>query len=117
MDKDHRKERRRPVRYTAWLALAPDQLHGCVISDISEAGARIELEDSSDIPNCFFLFLSNNGSARRVCRVVWRKPAQIGVKFERSFAEAERADAANKTSAEAASEKGADTPGEAVEPA
>ena len=117
MDKDHRKERRRPVRYTAWLALAPDQLQGCVISDISEMGARIEVEDSGKIPNCFFLFLSNNGSARRVCRIVWRKPAQIGVKFERSFAEAERADAANKASAEAAPEKDADTPDKAVEPA
>ena len=86
--KDKRKQRRKPMRYTAWLALAPKELHGCVLSDISDSGARVDVEDSSKVPDRFFLFLSSNGAARRVCRVVWRKPTQLGVKFERTFAEA-----------------------------
>jgi hypothetical protein len=35
--------------------------------------------------------LSCNGASRRIYRVVWRKPTQMGVKFER------RAAAANAT--------------------
>ena len=86
--KDKRMQRRKPMRYTAWLALGPNDLHGCVLSDISDSGARIDVEDSGKVPDRFFLFLSSNGAARRVCRVMWRKPTQLGVKFERSFAEA-----------------------------
>ena len=91
MDKDNRKDRRRPMRYTAWVAVGPKQLHRCVVSDISESGARIVVENSSLIPDCFFLFLSPTGAARRACRVAWRNATQIGVKFEASLAEAEAA--------------------------
>ena len=91
MINDKRKSLRRPMRYTAWLVLAADELHGCVLSDISDTGARIDVEDSKPIPDEIMLLLSSNGAARRKCRVVWRKPRQIGVKFERRLADAERA--------------------------
>jgi hypothetical protein len=91
MAKDKRKSVRRPMRYTAWVALAADQLHNCVLSDVSDTGARIDIEDSKAIPDDFVLLLSSNGSARRKCQVVWRQPRQIGVKFERHLANAERA--------------------------
>jgi len=94
MDKDNRKDRRQPMRYTAWVAAGPKQLYRCVVSDVSESGARIVVEDSSQIPNCFFLFLSPTGRARRACRVAWRNATQLGVKFEPSLAEAKRLDAA-----------------------
>lgn len=83
MQKEKRKSRRRQVRYTAWLALAPGELHGCALSDISSTGARIDVEDSNKLPSAFELWLAGNGSARRHCRVVWRKPTQVGVRFER----------------------------------
>ena len=79
--KDKHKERRRPMRYTAWIAIKPGTFHGCVVSDISDGGARIDLDTSEDIPDRFPLFLSRNGRARRVCTVVWRKPQQLGVVF------------------------------------
>jgi hypothetical protein len=91
MIKDKRKALRRPIRYTAWLALEPGQLHGCVLSDISNTGARIDVEDSKTVPDQFMLWLSNSGSARRKCRVIWRKPHQVGVKFERRLATSDRA--------------------------
>jgi hypothetical protein len=87
MLKDKRKQRRRPIRYTAWLALAPDELIGCELSDISDTGARIDVEDTTNIPDGFFLFLSSTGAARRRCSVIWRKPHQLGVKFELNYAE------------------------------
>jgi hypothetical protein len=78
------------MRYTAWVALDSDQLHGCVLSDISDTGARIDVEDSKTIPESFLLLLSGNGPARRTCRVVWRQPQQIGVRFERRLAGRDR---------------------------
>ena len=82
-DKDKRKARRRPLRRSAWVALGPNDLHGCKLFDVSEAGARIEVEDTTPIPDHFMLFLSNNGAARRPCQVVWRNSNQLGVKFEK----------------------------------
>ncbi|HZT26195.1 MAG TPA: PilZ domain-containing protein [Pseudolabrys sp.] len=89
--KDKRKTRRRPMRYSAWIALEPGKFHGCVLSDISDKGARIDVEDETVIPDRFPLFLSRNGGARRVCTVAWRKPKQIGVAFTARFSAADRA--------------------------
>jgi hypothetical protein len=91
MFKDLRRARRRPMRYTAWIGLKPGKLHGCVLHDISETGARIDVEDAKTVPDIFPLFLSNNGAARRMCTVVWRKPKQIGVTFTTRLAAADRA--------------------------
>jgi hypothetical protein len=88
MISDKRKARRQPLRYTAWVALTAEQRHGCVVSDVSDTGARIDVQDSKIIPDSFVLMLTSNGAARRYCRVVWRKPTQVGVKFERNMAEA-----------------------------
>ncbi|HZL31727.1 MAG TPA: PilZ domain-containing protein [Pseudolabrys sp.] len=81
--KDKREAVRRAMRYTAWLTLDGDELHGCALSDISDTGARIDVEDSDRLPDHFMLLLSGNGVARRKCRIVWRQPRQIGVTFER----------------------------------
>ncbi len=78
-----RKSRRRPIRYTAWLVLEDHRLHGCQLSDASDTGVRLDVQDSNIVPDTFTLLLAGNGSAQRKCRVVWRKPQQVGVKFER----------------------------------
>ncbi len=77
-----RKFLRRDVRYTAWVLLAGNKLHGCVLSNASDQGARVDLEDSKVVPDAFTLLLSSSGKARRQCRVMWRKPHCVGVKFE-----------------------------------
>lgn len=89
MRKDKRKLRRRPVRYSAWMALEDDTLHGCVLSDISDAGARLDVEDSTTLPDRFRLLLSGRGSTRHECRVIWRGPGHLGVAFEKRLTEAE----------------------------
>jgi hypothetical protein len=67
------------------------KFHDCSLSDMSETGARIDIDDSQIVPDRFPLFLSSNGKARRVCTVVWRKPKQIGVTFGTRLATADRA--------------------------
>ena len=96
-DKDKRKARRRPLRRSAWVALGPNDLHGCKLFDVSESGARIEVEDATPIPDQFMLFLSKNGAARRACQVVWRNSNQLGVKFEKHLAAAAAAEPAPAT--------------------
>jgi len=72
------------MRYTAWVAQKGKPLHGCVVADISESGARLNVEDPDSIPDEFMLVLARRGDAQRKCRVVWRKPRQIGVEFTSS---------------------------------
>jgi hypothetical protein len=81
MRKEKRRARRRQIRYAAWVAAESGSLLGCALSDISDTGARIDIEDTDTIPDRFMLWLAGNGSARRACSVVWRQPKQIGVRF------------------------------------
>jgi hypothetical protein len=110
MIKEKRKARRQPLRYTAWVALTAEQRHGCVVSDVSDTGARIDVQDSKILPDYFVLMLTSNGAARRYCRVMWRKPTQVGVKFEHSLAEAAEAARAPKSAADAKAAPAADAP-------
>jgi PilZ domain len=104
MDKDKRISKRRSMHYTAVLAHGPSEFQRCRLSDVSATGARIEVEGAEKLPDRFVLFLSNNGSARRICRVIWRKPHQIGVKFETRHAQADCATLVPKMDDTAAAE-------------
>jgi hypothetical protein len=116
--KEKRKAARKRLRYTAWVALSAEERHGCVLSDVSESGARIDVQDSNIVPDCFVLMLTNNGAARRYCRVMWRKPTQIGVRFARSLAEAAQDANAPKADANAKAAPAASAPApDAAEPA
>jgi hypothetical protein len=90
MAKDKRKAPRRPMRYSAWIALGGKHLHGCVLADVSDTGGRLDVEDTSVIPDAFTLRLASNGSATRKCKVVWRTARQLGVAFERVVFDADQ---------------------------
>jgi len=102
-EKNKRKSLRRPVRYTAWIALKPDELRGCVLSDISDTGARIGVDNTENIPDRFVLYLSKHGTARRACTVVWREPRQLGVSFMTRPTVGERDKLTPKTAGDVAS--------------
>ena len=82
---DQRKATRRPMRYIAWVSMGENKLVGCILSDISDTGARIDFDDADKIPDEFFLMLSNRGSPKRKCKVVWRDPKHVGVQFDRKL--------------------------------
>jgi hypothetical protein len=69
------------MHHDAWLVLENGERCDRALSDISHIGARINT-DSDAIPDDFLLLLAKNGSARRRCRVIWRKPRELGAKFE-----------------------------------
>ena len=110
MINEKRQARRQSLRYTAWLAVTAEQRIGCVVSDISETGARIDVQDTKVIPDHFVLMLSSSGAARRFCRVGWSKPTQLGVIFERSLADAAKATLAPQADADAQAEQAAEPP-------
>jgi hypothetical protein len=78
---DKRNAIRRSVHYTAWIAIENKRPSGCVLSDISDIGARLDVESSDGLPDDFKLLLSRRGSPSRNCHVVWRTPNQLGVEF------------------------------------
>lgn len=90
------------MRHDAWVVLEGDERHECALSDISGIGARINLADTDPIPDSFVLLLAANGAARRRCRVIWRKPRELGVKFETRLDDRIRAAAVPKSTGEAA---------------
>ena len=55
----------------------------CFMLDVSQSGAKLEIEGSPDVLRAreFFLLLSSTGLAFRRCELVWVDGTQIGVKF------------------------------------
>jgi hypothetical protein len=76
-----RSKPRRQFHYQASILIRGDKPFDCAIADISETGARIQLEDERELPEHFMLLLTKNGEARRRCRLVWRNGLFVGVEF------------------------------------
>jgi hypothetical protein len=90
------------MRYTAWVALKGEKQHGCVLADISDTGARLDVEDAEKLPDKFVLLLSSRGPPKRKCRVIWRAPHQRGVAFDRRLAQAHTVRTLTRPDADAA---------------
>lgn len=87
MVKEKRKNIRRAIRYTARIGLGDGSpLQGCMVSDVSETGARLDVEHPEALPEAFTLVLSGRGGIHRQCRVMWRTEDQIGVRFVKTGA-------------------------------
>jgi hypothetical protein len=52
----------------------------CVIRNLSDTGACLQVESQIGIPDSFELFITDDKSAR-TCRIVWRSGNRIGVAF------------------------------------
>jgi len=102
MPREKRKAQRQHLRYGAWVALPAAGTSACMVSDISETGARLAVQDSNATPDHFVLMLSRNGAARRYCAVMWRRSNEVGVRFFRNLAEAKAAALAPKPTVGAA---------------
>jgi hypothetical protein len=77
-----RKHRRQPLHYPALILLGRDQQPCmCMLSDVSDGGAKITIAAERDLPDEFVLRLSGRGGTRRHCNVVWRDGMSMGVEF------------------------------------
>jgi hypothetical protein len=79
--KDRRTVPRRAISRVAKFHNGVGSLpRDCMITDISERGARLYSE--AEMPEAFTLLMSGEGeNLRRECRVVWRLGGEIGVEF------------------------------------
>jgi hypothetical protein len=55
----------------------------CVVYDLSELGACLNVESPIGIPDSFDLVVTH--APVRKCRVAWRTATQIGVEFAQAF--------------------------------
>jgi hypothetical protein len=53
----------------------------CLVRNISDGGANLEVESQIGIPSSFDLVINVEQSSRH-CRVVWRKARRMGVTFD-----------------------------------
>jgi hypothetical protein len=51
----------------------------CIIRNVSDGGAKLEVEKVAGIPNTFDLVVPGNRA--RACRVAWRALRELGVQF------------------------------------
>jgi PilZ domain len=80
VDERRALQRTRVMRRAKIIApLSPAVIH-CTIQDITNAGACLQVANTSGLPETFDLTFEH-GRTRRLCRVVWRIPDKLGVKF------------------------------------
>ena len=81
MFKERRKIARRIINRVAQFHCDDGSLpRSCMITDISEGGARLYSE--TEMPQKFTLSVfGEDGDTRRECRVVWRLGGELGVEF------------------------------------
>jgi hypothetical protein len=78
--KERRRHERHAINRVAKVQSAGSLARDCLVTDISESGARLYAE-SIVIPDQFVLLLTGDKTMRRECRVVWRLGNEIGVEF------------------------------------
>ena len=75
--KDRRRARRLShMQFASFIELEAEKRE-CLVSQVSETGARIEVAQARGLPDDFVLHLS--GKVPRRCRVVWRNDKAVGI--------------------------------------
>ena len=84
-------ERRRSPRRIAFMQAVithPRQTKhlSCIVRNISQDGALVELPQAKDLPVSFWLRLEGEITLR-LCTVAWRSERQVGVEFSQQIIE------------------------------
>jgi hypothetical protein len=78
---EHRKQQRQRVLKAGMIALDGGAAVDCIVRNISEAGASLEIESPVGIPNNFTLVIKAD-KFTRPCHIAWRKARRIGIRFD-----------------------------------
>jgi hypothetical protein len=77
-----RNGNRNIINRPAWISIDNAlPLLQCTLIDLSDSGAKLELQNTDGIPTTFCLWLSRRGHLRHSCKLVWNYQNTIGVKF------------------------------------
>jgi hypothetical protein len=78
---ERRKHQRHTINRVAKFQADANALpRDCMITDISDGGARL-FADGVDVPDQFNLLISAGAGLSRACQVVWRLGGEFGVTF------------------------------------
>lgn len=73
---------RRRVDQSAWVAIERDfALQPCTVVDLSDEGARLNVERPDQLPQHFRLTFSRATRNGRRCEVSWKHGRSVGVRF------------------------------------
>lgn len=82
--KDQRRSRRRPFRHRAKIVpVDGSETIPCLITDVSQTGARVRTDTAERLPQDFVLQLTESEGPRRFCHLVWRNDSQAGLRFDK----------------------------------
>ena len=79
MDEKRKGQRQRTLKAGTILIAGAGSID-CVVKNLSETGASLEIESPIGIPDDFTLVIIND-DVKRSCRVAWRSARRIGVRF------------------------------------
>ena len=77
--RDKRKATRRRTLESGTIILGKKAHLNCTVRDLSELGARLDVQGKFAIPAIFQFIMT--GLPLRICKVAWRTDRQIGVEF------------------------------------
>jgi PilZ domain len=77
---ERRKIARTRVLKGAKFVLGKSSVRDCVVRNLTNTGAGIDVPNTIDLPEDLDLTFDGNRTARR-CRLVWRKLSKTGVEF------------------------------------
>jgi PilZ domain len=77
-----RKSRRRDISTQGMIYDANGKaVMPCSLRNVSETGAKLELNQDVLLPRSFLLALTPGGNVRRLCQPVWQRATVAGVRF------------------------------------
>jgi len=77
---ERRKSGRSRALRGAKLFFGSSSMIDCVVRNFTNAGARIEIPNTVELPEAFGLTF-DGGYSLRSCRIVWRTSNETGVEF------------------------------------
>ena len=77
---EHRKSTRSRVFKGAKLVLGTSSLIDCVVRNVTNAGARIQIANTVELPEALGLTF-DGGFTVRPCRIAWRAVTETGLEF------------------------------------
>jgi hypothetical protein len=77
---ERRRHPRTPINRVARIQTNSGQTSECTITDISDYGAKLFVNDA-DLPPCFDLVIYGVDVNRHECRMAWRNGGEVGVEF------------------------------------
>ena len=86
MTGEKRSFQRKSLKYPALLDAGDGKPpRECMLSDVSESGARVVVKVPNEIPDRVILLIGSEGVAPRQCRVAWRDGTELGLEFKKKL--------------------------------